>query len=61
MKEQVDTTEPTRVAIFKEKKKIPYELTSNISKEELITEISGHKIIHLDSITYRFSFAENVL
>ena len=49
------------ITVFKDGKKILYELTSNISKEELITEIAGHKIMHLDSITYRFSDAETVL
>ena len=49
------------ITVFKDGKKILYELTSNISKEELITAIAGHKIKHLDSITYRFSDAETVL
>lgn len=49
------------ITVFKDGKKILYELTSNISKEELITAIAGHKIKHLDSITYRFSDAEAVL
>lgn len=49
------------ITVFKNGKKILYELTSNISKEELITAIAGHKIKHLDSITYRFSDAETVL
>ena len=49
------------ITVFKAGKKILYELTSNISKEELITAIAGHKIKHLDSITYRFSDAETVL
>ena len=49
------------ITVFKDGKKILYELTSNISKEELMTAIAGHKIKHLDSITYRFSDAETVL
>lgn len=49
------------ITVFKDGKKILYDLTKNLTKADLITAIAGHKVESLQLIDYKFNNADTVL